>query len=246
MAVRADASGDYLSRTTNLPTMAGHTVSLWFKQATDLGAVNQSLIALDNVGYTTYLGFQLHANNELALNHNALDSVILGSTTVGSWYWCAYTHASAGSVAAYASLGLDPITTISGTSYSDAPDLLRLFDNRYSEPFDGAIAAVKIWDRVLSQNELDAERRCYLPVFPSNLNSYYPLWTSSDGPTDYSGNGRTWTSSGSLSSEDGPPIAWAPLGSDLDDEPYVVAAAGGGFKSSWARNSNVLVGVGGP
>lgn len=245
MAVRADASGDYLSRTTNLPSMAGHTISLWFKQGTDIGEVNQTLIALDNAGFSTYLGFQLHPNNELALNHNASDSVLVGSITVGSWYWCAYTHASAGSVAAYASLGLGAITSISGTSYSVAPDLLRCFDNRYGEPFDGAIAAVKMWDRVLSQDELDSERRCYLPVFPSSLNSYYPLWTAGD-LTDYSGNGRTWTSNGSLSSEDGPPIAWAPIGSHVDDDPYVVAAAGGGFKSSWARNSNVLVGVGGP
>jgi hypothetical protein len=45
MAVRFDASGDYLRRTTNLPPIAGFTVMGWFK------------ITTDRNNYSTFIGY---------------------------------------------------------------------------------------------------------------------------------------------------------------------------------------------
>ncbi|MDR7559462.1 MAG: hypothetical protein QN141_13350, partial [Armatimonadota bacterium] len=88
----------------------------------------------------------------------------------------------------------------------------RLADSSFTgEWFNGRMACVKAWTAALTVAELEAERWYAMPVRRADLWYCNPM----EGPAsaftqDYSGNGNTLTASGTLTLEDGPPVAWAP------------------------------------
>jgi len=63
-------------------------------------------------------------------------------------------------------------------------------------------------------------------VLTNSLHGYWPMWGTSDGATDFSGNGKSWTVNGTVASADGPPLPWSPLRDD--ESAYVIAAAATG------------------
>lgn len=232
MAIYANASTDYYERTTT-PTITSHTVCCWFYQVTDLGAVYQTIAAIQDPGNNGYCGLFITPDQNLAgftVGEGAETPTILAVTT-GNWYFCAWTNAGsgAGNAKFYAAALSD--ATLSVQSIAGQPNFssatVRLFASQVSsEEFDGRIASVKAWDRVLSQAELEIERWSYLPVFTASQHGYWPLWNASDGPKDYSGNGRDWTANGTLTDADGPPLPWSPPHDD--ENAYVIAAAATG------------------
>lgn len=228
MAIRADASGDYYQRTASLPAYNAFTISLWFQQRTDLGAVFQSLATLtDSTIDGSFL--QIDGSQGLIIGDFGGASSSILTVSLNGWYFAAMTCAGsgAGQLIGYgAAFGSAALSTQSFTGpASFTPSSLTLFDDTFSEPFDGEIAAVKVWDRVLTQAELEIERWYYLPVLTNSLHGYWPMWGTSDGATDFSGNGKSWTVNGTVASADGPPLPWSP---PRDDESaYVIAAATG-------------------
>jgi hypothetical protein len=77
-----------------------------------------------------------------------------------------------------------------------------------AEFLNGRAAAIKLYDAVLTPAEIVQEMRQYLPARTANNNGWYPLFTTNDDQTDFSGLGRDWTVGGTLATEDGPPIPW--------------------------------------
>jgi hypothetical protein len=85
---------------------------------------------------------------------------------------------------------------------------------------DGEMAAIKIWNRALSADEIKVEMGFVLPVNRAGLNSCYPMaderdWLSagvppfgaaSDPLADWSGIGLRWTQTGDIRMEAGPNI----------------------------------------
>lgn len=109
-----------------------------------------------------------------------------------------------------------------------------------SELFNGRLAAVKFWTVALTAAELLNEMRCIRPVKFASVDSWYPFFDSTtDGIRDYSGNAKTWTVVGSLTSEDGPPIPW---GSDAREVVTTTLTGGGG--GGGATYKLLMVGVG--
>ena len=90
---------------------------------------------------------------------------------------------------------------------------------------DFRLAGLKLWNRPLSDAEVAAEALFALPINRAGLNSCYPVpngWDMlSSGVAyprsaltrwaDWSGNGLEWTETGTIDTEDGPPILWSPL-----------------------------------
>jgi hypothetical protein len=76
----------------------------------------------------------------------------------------------------------------------------------FGDPFAGSIAAVKVWNAVLTQTELTTEAAKYAPQRTANL---WGAYSFQSGPqtTDDSGNGRTLTATGTPTLDSsGPPI----------------------------------------
>jgi hypothetical protein len=89
--------------------------------------------------------------------------------------------------------------------------------------WNGRMQAIKAWTAALSAQEILAEMRVIRPIVAANLYGFWPCWPGSgERVRDYSGNGRNWTESGTITDEDPAPIGW---GGHIIVLPY--AAAGG-------------------
>lgn len=146
-------------------------------------------------------------------------------------------------------------------------------DSYTADPYDGDIAAIKIWNRVLSASEIPAEVPYAIPILRDGLNSAYPMaseWdvansglvvprASTSRWPDVSGGGYEWTESGNVDSSIGPPIQYAPTRQRFRARYHVPVAGGGtnvtpgvgqltltGFAPTVAvsSNQNVAAGVG--
>jgi Concanavalin A-like lectin/glucanases superfamily/Bacterial Ig domain len=136
-------------------------------------------------------------------------SSALGSPlTLGAWYHVAMTVSGSGpgQVRVYLNGALD--MTADGNPAATA-QRLSIGNNSHSEWLDGNAADVKVYNVALSASEIAKEMGQYAPVRAADLNSWYPLRAASDAVTDYSGNGRTLTLAGALTTVAGPPLAAA-------------------------------------
>ena len=223
MAVRFDNSADNLRRTTSLPSTNTYSVCFWGKLSSDQNY------------YSTFFGFTDGSSLYSVLETN-LDGITVlwadnGGTgnirtlTVGEWYFFGITKSNT-DVVIYVAAATD--ANLTATNFSDnastpAHTLLTLGDDGFSEPLDGCIAAFKMWDGVaLSAAEVAAERWQVMPARTSGLYAWLPM-TDASG-IDYSGTGHSFTVNGTLSAEDGPPIAWKKGASRL----FIPPPAGGG------------------
>jgi len=74
-------------------------------------------------------------------------------------------------------------------------------------PLDGRMAHAKMWDAALSVAEVINEMAVARPVRFANLWNWAPLWDSAF-VFDQSGAAHDWSTAGSLSTEDGPAVAY--------------------------------------
>jgi len=120
--------------------------------------------------------------------------------------------------------GLNCTIFLDGIQEATAADLgnvsnarLWIGNDKFDEPFDGRVAAVKIWEAALTADELRQERWSYAPRRTANLWACYSIIDLAPGNfgLDMSGNGRDLTANGTLTYEDGPPITWG-FGGDSD------------------------------
>jgi hypothetical protein len=83
-----------------------------------------------------------------------------------------------------------------------------------SEPLNGRIFNVKVFDQVMNATQIAQERWSQVPRFfgsaTPNLWAWWPLF-SADDLKDYSGNGRDLSKAGSPTTEEHAPVTWAPV-----------------------------------
>lgn len=78
-----------------------------------------------------------------------------------------------------------------------------------SDAPDARYAACKIWTVALTADEIASEMRVVRPVRTANLFGWYPMFgATGEQGRDYSGNGYDFTTVGTLTAEDGPPVSW--------------------------------------
>ena len=224
MAVRFNALGDKLTRTSGLPNGRSFTVCFWARRegdgaeayedpwVNDGGATDATTLEIDTGATEVYI-YPGYGGTAVGL---------LGSVpTTNAWYFYYLIANSTGTVNA----DCLPVTevvgaghTSGGTNRTFAPTVMELGQyTRYSQSFAGSIAAFKWWPSVLTPAEIAQERWVYRPV-KSGATLWAPLIVNSK---DYSGNGNDWTEGGTLDWEDGPPVGWGA-------SPLIVGGAGGG------------------
>lgn len=220
MSVRLDAVGDVLNRTANLPSLTAFTVMGVDRIVSDLGSgVVQPLlymldgslrdgIALAWNGGAGAMALVVADGGAPVSTGNFASRPAVGTDFV--WYvrcsgtgtnlvqagWRAIGSSSA--FLASATLGTTiaaPATMyfggVASTYYSN-----RRVQNR------------KVWDRALTDGEIDIESYYEAVKFPASLNCHFGLASSSD-TVDRSGNGRNLTTGGTLTTEDGVRL-WRP------------------------------------
>lgn len=223
MPVGFNGSGDYLRRTANLPGSTAFTICGWamvrsvragqfqYFAGMDDGSANWLLLGYDDAG-----AFEISATTGGGAN-------FASNPTTNTWFFFAISCSGTGATAFagyYAHAG-NSFTTATTTGQSFTPTGLYLGNDGFDEYCDVILGPVKVFDAVLTSDELYAEMYRISPARFANLNFWTPLWSSSD-VNDYSGNGRNLTSAGTLTSESMPPIGY---GAKVIALPYV--AAGG-------------------
>jgi hypothetical protein len=220
-AIRFGRSGaGDLSRTINLPPSTGFTAMGWFRVPTLAGWM--SCIQLSGVGSFYQMGVEGTTGlNEFEINTAAAQWP--GSALVsGLWYHMCMT--ASGTSGANTFGYLNGVLNLTATSVSFTSNKLWLGNSTGGDPLNGQGAAIKIWDRVLDAAEINAELPYAMPVSWAGLNSAYPLpsmWDlASSGVVvprgaltrwaDVSGNNVEWTQNGTLDTDLGPPIQFAP------------------------------------
>jgi hypothetical protein len=240
-AVRFDGNGDELRRTTNLPPITGFTMMGWFR------------ILDDNHSYSTMLGLghPSSSNGYLALMccgngwrqlmaWNGRGLVAGSNLALGTWYHVAMTVSGTGGgqFKVYLNGALD--ITFDG-SPDITPERMSLGNDSHNEWLDGNAANVKIYDAVLTQSEIAQEMTGAAPVRTASLNSWYPIQSATDANIDYSGNGRTLTISGALTTDmivtgtvpsivENTSLTGTLQASDFDGDPITYALVGNGTK----------------
>ncbi len=138
-------------------------------------------------------------------------SASLPSSTSFSVCGCAIACTGTGDIDfdGYWALPSDAAFTTVNNRGADMTELnLTLGNDIANERFGGRIAAVKVWDAVLTSAELQNERHTYTPKRHTNLHLWSPLIPKGGGTSflDYSPNSRHWTQGGTVTDVDGPPI----------------------------------------
>lgn len=218
MAVRADANSEYLRRTTGtFFNTAGISVLFWANLLVDRNASGCGWILTSPSN--DYIAWYNSSGDGTTYLWECGDGPQLGSLnlSLNTWYCLALTRAGGGATqtVVYRRLVGDTTwTTASGqfaTSFD--PSAETILSNHFDLTngwFPGRIVGVKQWNTVLTADELWQESQQFFPLRQANLAAWYPMVgnTVAASVIDHSGNGRNLTSNGTLSIEDGPPIAW--------------------------------------
>lgn len=205
MAIRFDAAGDYIIRTANLPASDVFTVSFWFRIVTDVNAIGYIWL-LTNSGGTSTVSARLKADGttlEIATSYGG-NSPGGTSLSVGVWYHLAFVRN--GSAHTLYLNGVSDQTLSAAGTFTAANMLMASNSVNY---VNGRMAAIKIWDAALTQDEVRREMYTIRPMRRANINLWAPGFPgTTERVNDYSGNGRDWTAVGALADEAGPPVPW--------------------------------------
>lgn len=214
MSVRFNGSGRYLRRTASLPNEQLFSICGWAK-LTVRSSQYQYFASMENatssssqyfvIGFNSSGGFEISSSNASA--------AFASAPSTEAWFFFALTQTTysggGNSLKGYwASPGDTTFVsaTCDGAAFVQA--VMYIGNDSYDEWCNIAMANIKIWDAVLTSAELLNEMYSARPVNTTSLHVWSPLFSTGD-ETDYSGTGRNWTSAGTLSSEESPPIEWA-------------------------------------
>lgn len=224
MAVRLDST-DRLTRASYAAWDADAydtlTVAGWVFMSTDLNA------------YSTIwtLGTAAGAGDNWLLLQTIANGTTLqiserdGSTTVeegtvaltGTWQWIAVVKNGATIVVYEAEVGeaaaADTLNSTFHTSFPSGSTPNFSFGSSRSdasqEPFDGRLAHFKVWSAALTADELAQERWSGVPARTANLQFWWPFLDAADAVNEYTA-GLDLSLTGTLATEDGPPVTWSP------------------------------------
>ncbi len=204
MAIRFDAAADYLYRLTDPPSANSVTVTGWLYISTDTNAV-AVLMVQGNAGGTVYQAMVLDSTGTtLQIVTNNGSSTGTTSLSVGTWYHIAYTRDGANhTIYLNGEVEVTRSDNISLTPYSF------LLGGNGTNTFNGRLSYFKVWDGVLTQDEIRNEINSIRPVRRLNLHAWYPMFPgATERLLDYSGNGRDMAELGTLTEEAPPPVGW--------------------------------------
>lgn len=148
-------------------------------------------------------------------------SVRSNSISAATWYRVAMKATDATNQAGFfGALGAAPTAITTFNTAPTTPTTIVIGGTRFSADwFDGRLAAVKLYNAVLTDAECENELTQMTPVRTANLLHWHPFIVAETA--DYSGNAAALTAgAGATTTEEGPPIPWT----QTRPWPFVVAA----------------------
>lgn len=232
MAIRFDAETEKITTSSPINYNAAYAVLFGFRIAVDRDDFSY-MLSIDDGGNSSYDSFALNGDGTTLLVEVAVPAfsgATGASLTTGTDFWGALVRTSVTEIIGYV-FNMDgtlntSATVTHGTVASRTASTRMGFNPGIwsGQWFNGRIGPIKSWIITKSQAELQQELYSILPVSFSSLYSWWPTFPgSTERLADYSGNGRNWTATGTLTDEDPPPVSWGarPL------FPQLVAAAAG-------------------
>ena len=220
MAVRFDASGDYLRYTTvaNLPSAATHSFCCWVKLSSDRNDY-ANIWYLDGNNADGEIFVSTDSDGTTLLISDSATPLNLGTLTIGTWYFIGYARTNTARAAYIGTQSGGTLTKVSNTETKNrntaygSSGRVYLTNDIYSEWLDGEMAYARVWTTVaLSDAEMDAEWRSTTAVRTSNLWAAYALAAAASAATDSGPNGYTLTVGGTLADGGANPTPPAPAG----------------------------------
>lgn len=208
MARRFDASADALSRTTTIPGL-GCTLMGWFYASADRNAGANCLAwgAASGSSYAQFAFDHTGAATDLFIWDGNSTHTSTGSGPLTTWMHLALVIPSSygGACLGYKDGSL--LITASDIPNAVTASKIYVGNDNDAEFLNGRAAAIKIYSAILTATEIAHEMRYSTPQRIANLNTWSPLLNDD---SEQSGVGGAWTVGGTLATEDGPPILWAP------------------------------------
>lgn len=209
MSVRIDAITEDLRRTTGLPSSSTAFSICGWSKITRI-ANDFQYWGLEDPSNYLVIGYADNGANQFEISGTNGSSSFASSPTNETWFFWAMTcsGSGAGAFKGYWAYPTDTsFKTASTTGASFTPATLFLGNDTFGEYCNASYFAVKVWEAALTSDELWQEMESIRPHRYANLHIFSPLWDTSD-LNDYSGNGKNWTGTGSISSEDNSPISY--------------------------------------
>ena len=211
MAIRIDASGDYLRRTANLPTTSAFTACCWFYYVSTRSAY-AFFISFENAVSSASAGLSIgfDTSNAFFVIVSSGSPATFGSNPATSaWHFVALRANGTNVKGFHRTLSGTWQTATTSSAPSFTPAVLAFGNDSYDDWVNCRLAGIKVWDAALSDAEIENEAETLRPQRFANLNLWTPGFSGSGERTrDYSGNGRNLTEGGTLTDEDAPPIAY--------------------------------------
>lgn len=204
MSLVIDAAGDYVTRTTGLPSSTGaFTVCGHAKRTTDRGAYSWLLYVLKGTAPTNDLGVRTDSNGDSVQGfvNEGTETPNIATITDSSWFFWAIVGNGSTVTLYYQKEGDSWLTPVSATQTAFVPTNIYLGDTSVNTPFIGELADVRMWSTALSASQLIAERASSTVVTTANLISNHPFNSATEATAlaDSSGNGFTFTKVGTPS-----------------------------------------------
>lgn len=231
-SIRFGRSGaSKLLRTTNLPSSGAFTAMCWVRVPTLSGWM--CAIQLSGAGVEMHqMGVEGSSGTNAFAVNNSIGTTPGTPLVNGRWYHMTMTSLAGTGSRGYLDGVLDSTPSTEGAFTATN---LWIGDSTGGDPMNGNIAAIKIWNRVLSRDEIYGEIPYALPVSRAALNVATPVpqgWERMDNGffapdrgnpltrfDDWSGNGYLWSETGTIDTDIGPPIRWAPKWSPIFYQP---------------------------
>lgn len=208
------ASGQYLSRTANLPAIGAYTLMAWCRPAS-LPAF-AAVLGIGSVSGGTPNNFIGRTNSDWGIWVQGVANPFASaaySVAAGDVECVALTCNGTDVIGYTRKRAANAWTIVTATAQTGTVDAVRVGNSTYdgTDYWDGRIWNVKVWDRALSAEELLVESFFDRVKFPQSLNFHWPL-RSADSYPDLSGNGRTPALTGTPTTEDSAFKPWGPAG----------------------------------
>ncbi len=208
MSLVVNASGDYIRRTTNLPSATTFTLAAWYKRVAHVED-NQVILSVNSAGTFT-VGMTQAVDLWRVQAGSSINSVSNGPA-LDTWYYLALTCAGTGATDTtfriWSAAGT-LIETLQATGQVQTVTSVQVLNSGFGQYTSGKAAYGRLWDAVLSQAELEAELASSTIVRTANINTAF----GADSATDVSGNARDWaTNAITVDSADNPSFAEAPV-----------------------------------
>jgi hypothetical protein len=235
MAVRCDAAADRLLLTSGLfDYNADYTVCFWAYLVSDLNALGRFFAINTNSGGVDRDTLGVNTDGTTFRIYTSGPSTFSATGTnlsTATWYHMALVRTTGSQMLAYLN-GVLNITCNGDSTTGRSTAATRLefgAENSVNDRrVDARFHAIKIWTAEFTQAEIANEMQVIRPVRLENLYGFWPCFPGSgERARDYSGNGRNFTESGTLTDEDPPPVAY---GARPWFAPFVAAAGGQPFR----------------